>query len=66
MEDNLAKNMTECAEKWNKNASPLDQRIALYGAGAAGPQVSQSDERIEDLTSIKYQECLSQIVDFCK
>ena len=64
-EENLFKNINNCAEKWNKNASPLDQRIALFGPGAAGPQVSQSDEAIEDLTSIRYQECLSEVEDFC-
>ena len=65
MEKNLFKHMDECAKKWNKKASPKDQKTALYGAYAAGPLLDQSDETIEDLTSIKYQECLSEIDDFC-
>jgi len=70
-EDNLFENINNCAKKWNKNASPRDQRAALnagtYG-GVSGPfafGADRSDEWIEDQTSIRYQECLSEVEDFC-
>ena len=66
MQDNLAKNLTGCAEKWNKNASVADQKRALgFPARLVYFGGTVSDEHIEDLTSIKYQECLSEIDDFC-
>lgn len=68
MQDNLVKNLTGCAEKWNKNASRKDKLAALT-EGQYMPHligVGMSDEWIEDQTSMMYQECLSAIDDFCE
>jgi hypothetical protein len=72
MINNMVRKMNECAGKWNKAASTADQKAALgYDPNALVPIISNDPrgtnqaEAVEDLTSIEYQRCLGEIVDFC-
>ena len=71
MTDNMVRKMNECARKWNKKASMADQKAALgYDPNAQVPIPAYitwggQKEAVEDLTSIEYQRCLGEIVDFC-
>ena len=70
LQDNLQKKMNECARKWNKHASLEDQKEALgYGPNELVPVISvlpqTQKEAAQDLTSLRYQQCLSEIDDFC-